>query len=243
MILRLVVSSLYNAVDYLAPDSIHGLNLFAYCLNNPIMGYDPNGKFDWNKFWKKLFGVTAIVGLAVFAVGATILTSGSLGLLAAGFATGTATSIVGQGVGNVLSGESFFNDISLSSVIMGGIAGAAFITGFGGFLGAVSIGAISNAGISALENKSWANITASAIVGGVAAGVGFGLGKIVSNYVFKNNGLSFMDYYNLGRIDANAFISVSHAFLASWSTFLPSIVTSISRGAIKALGNLGIGWF
>ena len=34
-----------DAVDYLAPDSIHGLNLFAYCFNNPIMYADPSGHF------------------------------------------------------------------------------------------------------------------------------------------------------------------------------------------------------
>ena len=34
-----------DAVDYLTPDSIHGLNLFAYCFNNPIMYADPSGHF------------------------------------------------------------------------------------------------------------------------------------------------------------------------------------------------------
>jgi RHS repeat-associated protein len=33
--------------DYLAPDTIHGLNLYAYCNNNPVMGYDPTGHWDW----------------------------------------------------------------------------------------------------------------------------------------------------------------------------------------------------
>lgn len=71
---------------------------------------------------------------------------------------GAAASFVGQGIGNVLSGENFFNDFRLSSIIMGGLAGAAFITGVGGLWGAVAIGAVSNAGTLALENKSWANI-------------------------------------------------------------------------------------
>ena len=30
-------------VSYLDPESIHGLNLYAYCLNNPIMHVDPSG--------------------------------------------------------------------------------------------------------------------------------------------------------------------------------------------------------
>lgn len=32
-------------VSYLDPESIHGLNLYAYCLNNPVMYSDPKGKF------------------------------------------------------------------------------------------------------------------------------------------------------------------------------------------------------
>ncbi len=232
-----------DSIDYLDYESINGLNLYCYCGNNPVMGYDPYGTFDWNKFFKTALGVVAAVGLAALAVGATIATGGSFGLLAAGFALGATTSVVGQGVGNLISGESFFNDISLTSVLMGGLAGAAFITGVGGLWGAVGIGAIQNAGTSALENKSWGNIVASGVIGGVAAGVGYGLGKVVSNYVFKNSGMTFMDYFNLGRIDTNVFNASIHAFSASWYTFLPSITTSASRGLIKALGNKGIGWF
>ena len=27
-----------------------GFNMFAYCGNNPVMGYDPTGHVDWGKF-------------------------------------------------------------------------------------------------------------------------------------------------------------------------------------------------
>ncbi len=44
---------------YLQPDVINGLNLFAYCSNNPIMRFDPNGN-SWKDFWNgvKNFGNT-----------------------------------------------------------------------------------------------------------------------------------------------------------------------------------------
>ena len=32
-----------DSIDYADPESINGLNLYAYCLNDPVMGYDPNG--------------------------------------------------------------------------------------------------------------------------------------------------------------------------------------------------------
>lgn len=50
-----------DQVEYLVPDIINGLNLYAYCLNNPVMGYDPNGTF-----WPALIVLgTMVVGLLV----------------------------------------------------------------------------------------------------------------------------------------------------------------------------------
>ena len=40
-------------VSYLAPDSINGLNLYAYCSNNPVMATDPTGT-DWSGFFTLL---------------------------------------------------------------------------------------------------------------------------------------------------------------------------------------------
>ncbi len=51
-----------DAVDYLTPDSIHGLNLFAYCFNNPIMYADPSGCFP---ILALILGITALTGLGL----------------------------------------------------------------------------------------------------------------------------------------------------------------------------------
>ena len=61
-----------------------GHNMFAYCGNNPVMGYDPSGAINWG-------GVLAglVIGvIAVAAVAATIATAGAASPLAA--AAGTA---------------------------------------------------------------------------------------------------------------------------------------------------------
>ena len=60
--------------------------------------------------------------------------------------------------------------------------------------------------------------------------------------MYDNNGNASILDVDI-RNDTNAIFTVGHAFAASWYTFLPSIATVVSRGATKALGNFGIGWF
>lgn len=64
----------------LAPDTINGLNLYAYCGNNPVMRVDPNG----NAWWHWVLGIIVVAVL----VGLTIATAGGFGagLMAIGFA-------------------------------------------------------------------------------------------------------------------------------------------------------------
>ncbi len=39
-----------DSVEYADPETLNGLNLYAYCGNNPVMGYDPTGTWDWGNF-------------------------------------------------------------------------------------------------------------------------------------------------------------------------------------------------
>ena len=67
-------------VSYLAPDTINGLNLYAYCGNNPIMRVDANG----TAWWHWLVSIGVVVALAVATVAVTVATGGTaLGGLAA----------------------------------------------------------------------------------------------------------------------------------------------------------------
>jgi hypothetical protein len=45
-------------ISYLNPESTNGLNQYAYCLNNPIMHYDPSGHLPF-------FVITAIIGVVI----------------------------------------------------------------------------------------------------------------------------------------------------------------------------------
>ena len=74
--------------DYLAPDIIGGVDLYAYCNNNPVMYVDPSGH-DW---WHWALGAALVVGLIA-------LTCISAGGALAGMAALSAATIGAQAVG------------------------------------------------------------------------------------------------------------------------------------------------
>ncbi|MBO7085661.1 MAG: RHS repeat-associated core domain-containing protein, partial [Bacilli bacterium] len=51
----------YDSVDYLNANIASGLNLYAYCLNDPVNGCDPEGTFDWGKFWTIVMYIGAVL--------------------------------------------------------------------------------------------------------------------------------------------------------------------------------------
>lgn len=66
-ICRFINADDYELVAELA--SVPGqLNLYAYCGNNPVMGYDPTGTWDWATFWQGVgMGVTALTAIVLAA--------------------------------------------------------------------------------------------------------------------------------------------------------------------------------
>lgn len=194
------------------------------------------------KWLKWVIGGTVIVAgvIATVATGGTLLAPALVGA-----GVGAGLNLVSQGVSNLSQGKGFFEDINWDNVALVSLSGAAFATGVGGLWGAVAIGATSNAGMSALEGNSWANIGFSAFVGGVSAFAGFKLGKFVSNKLLNiNTNLGIGDYVNMARVDEAGFFSRNAtALLSKFYTMGPTIVTSVGRGVTKFVGNYIGDWF
>ncbi|MDE7083299.1 MAG: hypothetical protein K2O89_06340 [Clostridia bacterium] len=55
-----------DSVEYAEPETVNGINLYAYCGNNPVMNVDPSGKFFLSLFIAGLVG--AVVAAASSAV-------------------------------------------------------------------------------------------------------------------------------------------------------------------------------
>ncbi len=108
-------------ISYIQPTDINGLNLFAYCGNNPVMYTDPTGNFILISFLIGL-GIAAGIGAGIGAVsyiGSEVVSwaitgewNWSWGMFAG--------SILGGAIGGALS----------YAVPLLGITGAAFVNGF-----------------------------------------------------------------------------------------------------------------
>jgi hypothetical protein len=156
-------------ISYLDPESINGLNLYAYCVNNPVMGYDPNGTWDWGTFLGFL-GSSISIGLGVLLcfipgaqlIGAGLIVSGALSMSVnimnvCGVDSKTVAiieSISSIAIGTIsmfIPGMQVFGATMLGSGI-GGLAGGyiseyyggdfAFGSAIGGFLGGLIGGGI-----------------------------------------------------------------------------------------------------
>ena len=140
-------------IGYIQPEQINGLNLFAYCYNNPVMYTDPEGNMpNWLKW---LIGGIVIVGLAV----ATVFTGGAAGGVAGFIVAGAFKgAVIGAVSGALVSGT--------IGGITSAIAGDGFWSGFAngaadGFMSGAIIGGVTGAISSSVQvanaAKSWAS--------------------------------------------------------------------------------------
>ncbi|MCM1368220.1 MAG: polymorphic toxin-type HINT domain-containing protein [Roseburia sp.] len=136
-------------------EDIGGLNLFAYCFNNPVNAIDADGELSW---WKKL-----LIGIAVIAVVAVVAvaTAGTaVGAVAAAATVGAVKGAVigaatGAAIGAVTGGIQGYQQNGWDGVLSGMGSGA--LNGMAdGFMSGAITGAITGAasGIKSLNSTS-----------------------------------------------------------------------------------------
>ena len=88
-----------DGIAYADPESINGLNLYAYCGNNPVMNVDETGTMpNWLKW---LIGGLVIIGLGIATVATGGAAAGVAGFIVAGALKG---AIIGAISGALISG-------------------------------------------------------------------------------------------------------------------------------------------
>ena len=223
-----------DSIEYLDPETINGLNLYAYCNNNPVSNVDPNG----NKWWHWVLGFVAVVALAAVVVASAVITGGtSLVAIGIGFTIGSAAGVVTQGISNVINGNNFFQNINIAIILISGLAGAAFATGLGGLAGALGIGVASSVATSAIEEKSIGEILFNGLVGGLSAGLAFGFGRLIGRVVYQVDDFAFGTFWEMAKVDgANVVKGALTAFNSSWFKFLPGITPGTTRAILNFFG-------
>ncbi len=146
-----------DSIEYADPETINGINLYAYCGNNPVSNIDPTGNAWWD--------VLAWIGLGIVIAAAAVLTAGALGAVIGGIAGGI---VYGAAIGSIaLSAVGTVGGV-VGGMIYDAVVGNSFGTsiwtgikvgfGIGAIAGAIIGGAIGGAAsysVSGLTNASF----------------------------------------------------------------------------------------
>ncbi len=180
---RLGVFLTRDSTEYLEPEEVGGVDLYAYCYNNPVMYSDPNGHFA--------ITTSFIIGLLV-----TIGCCAAVGAVAGGVSAAVNNENIWNGiwkgtlVGLMVGGSIALTAFGLSAPLAGTILGSAMVgAGIGsGFAMLTNLSLqLQNRGFGSLDMKSLATswgvgMSVGALAGTtahVAKGIGFSFGEML----------------------------------------------------------------
>ena len=128
-----------DSLSYLDPETAHGLNLYAYCGDDPVNFADPSGHDSLPNWVMWLIGGIVILGLGIATIATGGAAGGVAGFILAGAFKGAAIGAVSGalvggtvgGISSVINGENFWSGFAdgaahgfMSGAIVGGITGA-----------------------------------------------------------------------------------------------------------------------
>ena len=208
--------------DYLDPETLGGIDLYAYCLNNPVMGYDPEGTWNWSAFGL----IAAIVVSAVVGVALTIASGGIAGAVLGGAAIGFSASATENLVTQVST--SGWENVDYGQAWKEGGIGAAV----GAVSGFFSYG-VSSIASAAGKSIGFAFSQASHIGSGIQFGKVFGvkalttLGSGIGNVVGSIAGATFGEYF------ANKFFMRDYSFNSDFGETVKGELPGLIRTFLK----------
>ena len=222
-----------DSIEYLDPESINGLNLYAYCGNDPINKYDPSGHSAILIGMLIGFGVGALIGggfeIAKQACNGGDWNWGQIGLSALGGAVAGAISSISFG-SRVVGYLTTFATGGIGSVLGGMISGS--VTDFQSVLIAFGVGAV-------------ANVAARVITALINKGVSAGAQKALNNPIFDDMTLGDLVaswLKNNGYAPAyNKFLNyIGNLFLKANGQWARSSMYSFANAGISSLLS---GWY
>jgi len=244
-------------VSYLDPGSVNGLNLYAYCLNNPVMLSDSTGCSPfWDKVWA---GVTAVLSVGAIVVGGILVATGvgaPLGgiLIGAGIGgvIGWGGSAISQGISNGWDNINW-GQVAFNSAI-GMATGALMASPLGAVATGFAVGGLGFAqsvGNDLFESGGdWGQVNwGRAVVLGVVSGLIAGGGKYLTNNVTLMNKFvnSSSAVKSLGAQSLKLGLAGRGTYTAYWMNVMiaqtvyrtgTSAIFNLLRGGTRALINL-----